>query len=1022
MKAYRANPGQGVEVVPGPVAQATPFGTAEKVDRVQVSSPLKGASSMYANPGASLGEAMRLSPPVASDPTQTYATLRHELGESQELLGSGKIHPFSSHAGPTPILQEQHALLGDPEAQHAFQRLRQSNPADAHVQGLIKRVGGTPNAPLPLGGKQHRALERLIAADASHIGEHARGLTAAFAPRVGYAARALSKIAAHPHDRVQERSNLSPEVVDRAQSLLAKLPDDGQERYHWTLKQDGALKGYLLVKRVGSDNRPVVSTFIGPEMKTNNKGPDLYHRLGDPLVKAAELRTTLLPHQQRVVDRIQKEDQPGLLVVHGLGSGKTLTSIAAQDALKMPATVVVPAALQENYRKEQQKHLKGKPQHTDIETLQRVARRGSPTPNDMLIVDEAHRVRDPSSASHKALGSNEADKRILLTGSPFYNHPSDIAPLINLAAGKEVLPPGKDAFSDRYISIKKESPGLWNKYVRGAQDSETPVLNQSRAKELSATFQKWVDHHPGSKDNFPDVRREDVIVPMGDQQKKVYDTLMGQAPAWVAAKVRQGLPPSKQEAASLTAFLTGPRQVANSSVGFHEKGDPQSPKIQKAFENLQGMLKDNPEGRAVVYSNYLEAGINPYRQLLQGAGVPHGEFTGSQTAKERDQMVRDYNEGKLRALLLSSAGGEGLDLKGTRMVQILEPHWNEEKLKQVEGRAARFKSHEALPEDQRNVIIQRYLAGTPATAGVKIKQKLLGIQPDQTVDQYLTMMSKNKEDLNQQFRGLLPTHKTAAPHHDFLNGVESDARKRGYRMFAVVEDPTANDGASFTLGASKGNAVHNARTAHVRWEKKNGIDPHHDRRSDGEKTAAKLTHFAGLRVRIDRPKGYVQKGKDKEGEPWERVYKVDYGFLPGTQGGDGDGLDVFLGPDEKADPAYLVYQKKDDGSFDEFKLMLGFKDGSSARACYVDHIPSKFLGKMEPLSLNVVRALTGQPLDEEAIVKKAFFQELEKTGKERHSEKKEVEGSWLFRRRYGSAIGAIQMGLRPPYQTSESDD
>lgn len=599
-----------------------------------------------------------------------------------------------------------------------------------------------------------------------------------------------------------------------------------------------------------------------------------------------------------------------------------------------------------------------------------------------VVTHNSHRARDPSSASYKALGSNEADKRILLTGSPFYNHPSDIAPLINLAAGKEVLPPGKDAFSDRYISIKKESPGLWNKYVRGAQDSETPVLNQSRAKELSATFQKWVDHHPGSKDNFPDVRREDVIVPMGDQQKKVYDTLMGQAPAWVAAKVRQGLPPSKQEAASLTAFLTGPRQVANSSVGFHEKGDPQSPKIQKAFENLQGMLKDNPEGRAVVYSNYLEAGINPYRKLLQGAGVPHGEFTGSQTAKERDQMVRDYNEGKLRALLLSSAGGEGLDLKGTRMVQILEPHWNEEKLKQVEGRAARFKSHEALPEDQRNVIIQRYLAGTPVTTGVKIKQKLLGIQPDQTVDQYLTMMSKNKEDLNQQFRGLLPTHKTA-----------SDLLKEGAPQ------------------ALSGNAIY-MLGRHFRKHKE----------EKEEKTAAKLTHFAGLRVRIDRPKGFVQKGKDKEGKPWERVYKVDYGFLPGTQGGDGDGLDVFLGPDEKADPAYLVYQKKDDGSFDEFKLMLGFKDGSSARACYVDHIPSKFLGKMEPLSLNVVRALTGQPLDEEAIVKKAFFQELEKTGKERHSEKKEVEGSWLFRRRYGSAIGAIQMGLRPPYQTSESDD
>jgi len=81
--------------------------------------------------------------------------------------------------------------------------------------------------------------------------------------------------------------------------------------------------------------------------------------------KLAKLTTKLKPHQQRVVDRMQDEDQPGLVVVHGLGSGKTLTSIAVADALGLKADVVTPAALQQNYRKELSAHTKKAPK-TDL--------------------------------------------------------------------------------------------------------------------------------------------------------------------------------------------------------------------------------------------------------------------------------------------------------------------------------------------------------------------------------------------------------------------------------------------------------------------------------------------------------------------------------------------------------------------------------------------------------------------------------------------------------------------------------
>ena len=123
-----------------------------------------------------------------------------------------------------------------------------------------------------------------------------------------------------------------------------------------------------------------------------------------------------------------------------------------------------------------------------------------------------------------------------------------------------------------------------------------------------------------------------------------------------------------------------------------------------------------------------------------------------QSRKTRDQMVKDYNDNKLRALLLSRAGGEGLDLKGTRLIQLLEPHWNEEGPKQVVGRGIRYRSHVDLPEDQRNVHVQHFLTANPRRG---IRQRLHLTDPERSVDQYLQGLAAQKEELNQKFRDLL---------------------------------------------------------------------------------------------------------------------------------------------------------------------------------------------------------------------------------------------------------------------------
>jgi len=466
--------------------------------------------------------------------------------------------------------------------------------------------------------------------------------------------------------------------------------------------------------------------------------------------KLADVDTPLQPHQQRVVDRLLKADQPGLVAMHGLGSGKTLTSIAVADALGLPADVVLPAALRANYVKELHKHAPHDAPETHIQSLENAARTQTKLTNPLLIVDEAHRSRNPTQAQ-RALRNTEAKKRLLLTGSLFYNQPSDAAGPVNIAAGHSVLPSDPDDFRRLFVSEVQHNPGFVGKLL-GKEPTTSFEVNPANREYLQGVLKKYVDYHPSSKTDFPFRSDETIRVPMGVRQKEIYDTIMGRAPAWVHERVVSGLPPKKSEIAQLNRFLQGTRQVSNSTAPYHLDRPPDQPKIRRAVEELQKLLDENPRAKALVYSNYLDAGIGPYKQLLDERKIPYGEFTGAMTRKKRDQMVQDYNANKLRALLLSRAGGEGLDLKGTRLIQLLEPHWNEEGPKQVIGRGIRFRSHADLPEDQRNVRVQHFITENPRRGPL---QHLRLKDPERSVDQYLQGLARQKEELNQKFRDLL---------------------------------------------------------------------------------------------------------------------------------------------------------------------------------------------------------------------------------------------------------------------------
>lgn len=111
----------------------------------------------------------------------------------------------------------------------------------------------------------------------------------------------------------------------------------------------------------------------------------------------------------------------------------------------------------------------------------------------------------------------------------------------------------------------------------------------------------------------------------------------------------------------------------------------------------------------------------------------------------------------------------------------------------------------------------------------------------------------------------------------------------------------------------------------------------------------------GFDITIEQPAGSVRSGEDASGKKWSQVMNNTYGYIRGTEGVDGDHIDVFLGPDMNSDMVYVVDQVNTDGSFDEHKVMMGFPSLEDARSAYLSNYEEGWQG---------LGNITGVALDE----------------------------------------------------------
>jgi len=375
-------------------------------------------------------------------------------------------------------------------------------------------------------------------------------------------------------------------------------------------------------------------------------------------------------HQHQILAVKHIMTHRGLLLIHSVGSGKTLTAIACSKCYlanykNSKAIVVTPKSLQGNFIKEMNKFNNLYNDRYMFFTLNgfvnAIINNKISCENSMVIIDEAHNLRthitDTDGINAKTIiGSvKDAQKVILLTATPIINNIYDMANLISLIDGTLHTP------KQLYKNI-----------------IETQFKNYFSCKfSVYRPAKKEYDKY------YPSSTIHNIYLKMDQSYQKKYEQVehdIGTHKIFKNPKI----------------FYNGVRRASN-------KIDNNSSKL----EWIKKFIKTK-KGKILIFSHWLAFGIELIISQLKEFQIKFLKIDGSLSKAQRTNVVEQYNNNNIQVLIISKAGGEGIDLKGTDSIIIVEPSWNPSTIEQIIGRGVRYKSHYNLIQ-QHVDIYQLYL-------------------------------------------------------------------------------------------------------------------------------------------------------------------------------------------------------------------------------------------------------------------------------------------------------------------------
>ncbi|MDR7399667.1 MAG: DEAD/DEAH box helicase [Armatimonadota bacterium] len=388
-----------------------------------------------------------------------------------------------------------------------------------------------------------------------------------------------------------------------------------------------------------------------------------------------------LPFQKAGIKRVVEilRGGSGALLADEMGLGKTVQALGVVNVLEDVRTVLVvcPLVVRGVWEREIPRWLTRNDVEVDVVHYERLVRDGAPRPSyDLLVVDEAHFVKNRSAKRSQAVRDINARRRLYLTGTPLLNRPAELFPLL------QDLDPARWtsfwAFAKRYCNPQQVWAGRRRGYVWSFDGA-------SNLEELQHVLRASVMVRRRKADVLrelpPKVR---TVVELDVDASAEVAALHAYEEDLVALKVEAELAKARgeDEWKEAVSRLRDRVRVAFSEIS-EERHRTALRKVPLVVQYVQNLLEQ--EDCVVVWAHHHDV-VDALARELPGAVVVDGRTP----TEARDRAVADFQEGRARVFIGGiRAAGVGITLTRANHAVFAELDWTPAVVWQAEDRCHR---------------------------------------------------------------------------------------------------------------------------------------------------------------------------------------------------------------------------------------------------------------------------------------------------------------------------------------------
>jgi SNF2 family DNA or RNA helicase len=298
---------------------------------------------------------------------------------------------------------------------------------------------------------------------------------------------------------------------------------------------------------------------------------------------------------------------------------------------------------------------------------------------DLVIIDEAHRLRNPASASGKLARALRTRYLLLLTATPVENRLQDLYELVNLVA-----------------------PGLLGtaaQFRRTHGNADSPVDALRNVAALRARTREIMVRHRRSEVAvmLPQRLAETVLVTPCDAERSLYTDIT----ARIRVQAREAAPSQRMALRSLTRLAgSSPAAVAPTldKVGWPDlAARARAIERPRKIDELLARLRTHVErGEKVLVFTAFRHTLDALAAEVASAGVPAASYHGSLSRRDKDAAVAAFRD-EVPVLLSTESAGEGRNLQFCHVMINMDLPWNPMQIEQRLGRLHRVgQDHDVL--------------------------------------------------------------------------------------------------------------------------------------------------------------------------------------------------------------------------------------------------------------------------------------------------------------------------------------